>query len=242
MKFENSESFARDLDERDPLKAYRDQFYIPKQKNGEDEFYFCGNSLGLQPTSCQRYLQQELEKWQELGVKGHMRGEFPWMHHHEFLVDDLAMIVGAQPQEVVPMNSLTTNLHLMMVSFYRPSASRYKILIEDHAFPSDQYAAMSQIKFHGFEEDALIRLKPKPGKQLLSHEDWKEVLDREGEQIALVLLPGVQYYTGQVCPMKEVTAYAQNRGSMVGIDLAHAVGNIPLSLHDWDVDFAVWCH
>ena len=242
MKFDSGESFARELDERDPLKAYRQQFYIPKQQNGDDEFYFCGNSLGLQPRRCQDFLGLELEKWQQLGVKGHVQGEYPWMPYHEFLQDDLAMLVGAKPKEVVPMNSLTTNLHLMLVSFYRPSPSRYKILIEDHAFPSDQYALMSHIKLHGLSEDALIRLKPKPGHQLLDQEDWMEALDKEGDTIALVLLPGVQYYTGQVSPMQAITVAAHDKGCIVGADLAHAVGNIPLELHDWQLDFAVWCH
>ncbi|MFK7825884.1 MAG: kynureninase [Oligoflexales bacterium] len=242
MNFESGKAFAQKLDEQDPLKDYRQKFYIPKQQNGDDEYYFCGNSLGLQPKNCLKFLELELEKWQQLGVKGHTHGEYPWMPYHEFLLEDLAMLVGARPEEVVPMNSLTVNLHLMLVSFYRPTSHRYKILIEDHAFPSDQYALASQIKYHGFAEDALIRLKPKSRSTLLTKEDWLEAIEREGEQIALVLLPGVQYYSGQISPMKEVTLLAQQRGCKVGIDLAHAVGNIPLSLHDWQVDFAVWCH
>ena len=242
MNFELGKDFAQSLDKHDPLNSYRQLFHIPKQQNGEDEYYFCGNSLGLQPKNCSEYLELELEKWQQLGVKGHTQGVLPWMPYHEFLREDLAMLVGAKPEEVVPMNSLTVNLHLMLVSFYRPNSKRYKILVEDHAFPSDQYALNSQLKYHGFPEDALIRLKPKTGLNLLTVEDWRDVIEKQGEQIALVLLPGVQYYTGQLSPMEEVTALAKQQGCKVGIDLAHAVGNIPLSLHDWEVDFAVWCH
>lgn len=242
MNFEATRAFAEKMDEQDPLRSFRAKFHIPLQKNGSEEYYFCGNSLGLQAKSTFKLIHSELDKWQALGVKGHTQGSDPWMPYHEFLQKDLAELVGALPGEVVPMNSLTVNLHLMLVSFYRPTPSRFKILIEDHAFPSDQYALVSQIKYHGFSEDALIRLKPKPGSSLLSKEDWCEAIEKEGDQIALVLLPGVQYYTGQVCPMEELTRFAQKYGCRVGIDLAHAVGNIPLALHDWGVDFAIWCH
>ncbi|MCW8856237.1 MAG: kynureninase, partial [Kangiella sp.] len=233
---------AQQLDQQDPLKQMREQFHIPKQDNGDDEIYLCGNSLGLQPKRTQEYLNYELNQWQKLGVKGHFSGDFPWMPYHEFLTEESAKLVGAKNAEVVCMNSLTANLHFMMVSFYRPTQTRNKILIEDHAFPSDHYAVESQIRFHGFDPDqSMILAKPREGEETLRTEDLLNLIELHGDEIALIMLPGVQYYTGQVLDMKTITAAGHAKGCMVGFDLAHATGNIPMSLHDWDVDFAAWC-
>ncbi|WP_417445354.1 kynureninase [Kangiella sp.] len=234
--------YAQKLDQQDPLQQMRKQFHIPKQDNGDDEIYLCGNSLGLQPKRTQEYLNYELSQWQNLGVKGHFSGDFPWMPYHEFLTEESAKLVGAKNSEVVCMNSLTANLHFMMVSFYRPSKTRNKILIEDHAFPSDHYAVESQIRFHGFDPDeAMLLAKPREGEETLRTEDLLNLIQLHGEEIALIMLPGVQYYTGQVLDMKAITAAGHAKGCMVGFDLAHATGNIPMSLHDWNVDFAAWC-
>lgn len=233
---------AQQLDQQDPLKAIREQFHIPKQDNGEDEIYLCGNSLGLQPKRTQEYLNYELSQWQKLGVKGHFSGDFPWMPYHEFLTEESAKLVGAKNSEVVCMNSLTANLHFMMVSFYRPTKTRNKILIEDHAFPSDHYAVESQIRFHGFDPDqSMLLAKPREGEETLRTEDLLNLIELHGDEIALIMLPGVQYYTGQVLDMQAITEAGHAKGCMVGFDLAHATGNIPMSLHDWDVDFAAWC-
>lgn len=233
---------AQQLDKQDPLHHMREQFHIPKQDNGDDEIYLCGNSLGLQPKRTQEYLNYELSQWQKLGVKGHFSGDFPWMPYHEFLTEESAKLVGAKNTEVVCMNSLTANLHFMMVSFYRPTQTRNKILIEDHAFPSDHYAVESQIRFHGFDPDqSMLLAKPREGEETLRTEDLLNLIELHGEEIALIMLPGVQYYTGQVLDMKAITAAGHAKGCMVGFDLAHATGNIPMSLHDWDVDFAAWC-
>lgn len=233
---------AQQLDQQDPLKHMREQFHIPKQDNGDDEIYLCGNSLGLQPKRTQEYLNYELSQWQKLGVKGHFSGDFPWMPYHEFLTEESAKLVGAKNAEVVCMNSLTANLHFMMVSFYRPTQTRNKILIEDHAFPSDHYAVESQIRFHGFDPDqSMLLAKPREGEETLRTEDLLNLIELHGGEIALIMLPGVQYYTGQVLDMKTITAAGHAKGCMVGFDLAHATGNIPMSLHDWDVDFAAWC-
>ncbi|NKB60317.1 MAG: kynureninase [Alphaproteobacteria bacterium] len=234
--------FARQLDQRDPLARFRDRFHIPKMENGEDEIYLCGNSLGLQPRSAADYVTTELESWQRLGVKGHFEGPFPWLPYHELLARNMAALVGGEATEVVTMNSLTANLHLMMVSFYRPTNDRYKILIEDHAFPSDHYAVESQIKFHCYDPaQAMCLLRPRDGEELIHDEDVRDLIEREGESIALIMLPGVQYYTGQVFDMAEITRLGHEKGCVVGFDLAHAVGNVPLQLHDWGADFAVWC-
>ncbi|ACV25797.1 kynureninase [Kangiella koreensis] len=233
---------AQQLDQQDPLHHMRDQFHIPKQDNGDDEIYLCGNSLGLQPKRTQEYLNYELNQWQKLGVKGHFSGDFPWMPYHEFLTEESAKLVGAKNTEVVCMNSLTANLHFMMVSFYRPSKTRNKILIEDHAFPSDHYAVESQIRFHGFDPDqAMLLAKPREGEETLRTEDLLNLIEMHGDEIALIMLPGVQYYTGQVLDMKTITEAGHAKGCMVGFDLAHATGNIPMNLHDWNVDFAAWC-
>lgn len=242
MSYQLGLEFAQQQDREDPLKRFRDQFLIPKQPNGADEIYFCGNSLGLQPRRTEAYLLEELHKWQQLGVKGHFESRYPWMPYHEFLAEQTAALVGAEPHEVATMNSLTVNLHLMMVSFYRPTRERHKILIEDHAFPSDRYAVESQIRFHGFDpSQSLLLANPRPGEVCLRMEDLAELIEGQGPSIALILLPGVQYYTGEVLDMAEITRLGHEAGCIVGFDLAHAAGNIPLKLHDWGCDFACWC-
>ncbi len=240
--YKSGVDFARRMDREDPLARFRNEFHIPVTNKGDQEIYLCGNSLGLQPRRVADYVSAELDKWQRLGVKGHFEGEFPWLPYHEFLGDNMAEIVGGEPSEVVTMNSLTTNLHLMMVSFYRPTRERHKIVIEDHAFPSDQYAVESQIRFHGYQPDeSLLLLAPRRGEKLIREQDVLDLIEREGESIALVMLPGVQYYSGQVFDMTGITRLGRSKGCVVGFDLAHAAGNIPLALHDWGVDFAVWC-
>ncbi|MRX27674.1 kynureninase [Kangiella sp. HZ709] len=237
-----SQDHARQLDSQDPLSEMRQEFHIPKQANGDDEIYFCGNSLGLQPKRTQEYLNYELSQWKKLGVKGHFSGDFPWMPYHEFLAEESAKLVGAKTSEVVCMNSLTANLHFMMASFYQPNKLRHKILIEEHAFPSDHYAVESQIRFHGFApKESMLLAKPRAGEETLRTEDILALIEQQGDEIALIMLPGVQYYTGQVLDMKSITAAGHAKGCRVGFDLAHAAGNIPMALHDWDVDFAAWC-
>jgi kynureninase len=233
MTYENTVEFAEKMDAADPLKAYRSMFHIP-QVDDVDCIYLCGNSLGLQPITVAATIAQELEDWRNLGVEGHFKGKNPWKDYHEFLTHQLAHVVGAKPIEVVAMNNLTVNLHLMMVSFYRPRMERHKILIEASAFPSDQYAVKSQIAFYGLDPaTSLIELK--------TGEDIEEVLEREGESIALILLGGVNYYTGQLFDIEKITKLGHKHGCIVGFDLAHAAGNALLKLHDWDVDFACWC-
>ena len=233
--------FARELDRQDPLRSYREQFHFP-QHQGSDVLYFCGNSLGLQPKGVKDALLQELEHWQTYGVEGHFRGEMPWMYYHKFLSAQTARLVGAQEEEVVVMNTLTTNLHLMMVSFYRPTSDRYKIVMEAGAFPSDQYAVESQVRFHGFApEEAIVEVAPREGEETLRTEDIIETIERQGAQTALVLFAGVNYYTGQFFDLPEIAAAGRRVGARVGFDLAHAAGNLPLQLHDSKADFAVWC-
>ena len=233
--------FARELDRQDPLRSYREQFHFP-QHQGSDVLYFCGNSLGLQPKGVKDALLQELEHWQTYGVEGHFRGEMPWMYYHKFLSAQTARLVGAQEEEVVVMNTLTTNLHLMMVSFYRPTSDRYKIVMEAGAFPSDQYAVESQVRFHGFApEEAIVEVAPREGEETLRTEDIIETIARQGAQTALVLFAGVNYYTGQFFDLPEIAAAGRRVGARVGFDLAHAAGNLPLQLHDSKADFAVWC-
>lgn len=230
------------MDRSDPLNSYRARFHIPKNKNGNDVTYLCGNSLGLQPKSARAFVEQELKDWENLGVEGHFHAKHPWMPYHELLTESTARLVGAKPAEVVVMNTLTVNLHLMLVSFYRPTARRHKIVIESHPFPSDRYAVESQITFHGFDpRRSLIELQPRSGETNLRTGDIEDVIEADGDEIALVLLGGVNYYTGQAFDMQRITSAAQAQGCIVGFDLAHAAGNIPLKLHDWDVDFAVWC-
>ncbi|MGE5626116.1 MAG: kynureninase [Bacillota bacterium] len=234
--------YAAEQDRADPLKGYRQRFHIP-QHEARDEIYLCGNSLGLQPRTTARYVQEELEDWQRLAVKGHFAGRRPWMPYHELFTEKTARLVGALPSEVVNMNSLTVNLHLMMVSFYRPIPERHKLVIERGAFPSDRYAVESQVKLHGLDPDkSLLELAPREGDAYISAEEIEELLEAEGREIALLMLPGVQYYSGQVFDMARIVKAGHKAGCLVGFDLAHATGNIPLKLHDWDVDFAVWCN
>lgn len=233
---------AKTLDTHDPLHKHRSQFAIPKQKNGEEHIYLCGNSLGLMPFKAQEYVNQEMEDWAKYGVEGHFHARHPWMPYHEFLTDKMARIVGALPHEVVVMNSLTANLHLMMVSFYRPTATRYKILIDYSPFPSDRYAVESQAKFHGFDpKESIIELQPSNGKETVDHEDILATIEKYGDEIALIMIGGVNYYTGQLYPLAEITKAGHAKGCKVGFDLAHAAGNIDLQLHDTGSDFAVWC-
>ncbi len=240
--FQAGRDFAVSLDRGDPLGRFRDEFHIPRSENGEEEIYFAGNSLGLLPKRTRKYVDEELEKWKRLAVKAHFEGENPWLPYHELLASPMARMVGASPLEVVTMNSLTVNLHLMMATFYKPTLQRYRILLEEHAFPSDDYALESQAVIQGFDPaEALIRLKPREGRQTIQIADVAEVLEREGDSIALVLLPGVQYYTGQAFEIEEITRLAHAKGCVVGFDLAHAAGNLVLRIHDWDLDFAVWC-
>lgn len=233
---------ARSLDAHDSLADIRQDFSIPKQNNGDEEIYLCGNSLGLQPKLADEYVNQELKQWRNLGVKGHFSGENPWMPYHEFLSQGFADLVGAKVKEVVSMNTLTANLHFMMVSFYQPTDKRHKIIIEDHAFPSDHYAVESQIKFHGYDpKDSMILLKPRDGEETLNDQDVLDAIDEHGDSTALIMLPGVQYYTGQVLDMESITKAGHGKGCFVGFDLAHAAGNIPMKLHEWGADFAAWC-
>lgn len=241
MKFENSLSFARKLDQQDPLRSFRSRFQLPRV-NGKTALYFTGNSLGLQPKTTKNFVNEELEDWAKLGVEGHMHARRPWLYYHKFTKKALARLTGAKPAEVVAMNQLTVNLHLMLVSFYNPAKERFKILTEHGAFSSDQYAFESQLKFHGLDpEQALIELKPRPGETVLRTEDILEAIHTHGPQLALVIFGGVQYYTGQFFDLKKITEATHRAGAMAGFDLAHAIGNVPLNLHKNDVDFAVWC-
>ena len=241
MRYEASLSFAQKMDEQDALRHFRDQFFFPKHKD-QDSLYFCGNSLGLQPKSVHSYITQELEHWKNHGVEGHFKGDKPWMHYHTFLQTQTAHIVGAAEDEVVVMNTLTVNLHLLMVSFYRPHKKRFKIIMEAGAFPSDQYAVESQVKWHGFHpEEAIVEVAPRVGAQLLRTEDILAAIEQHGDQTALIFFGGVNYYTGQFFDLQAITEAGHQAGAYVGFDLAHAAGNVPLQLHNWDVDFAAWC-
>lgn len=241
MKYRDDVGFAAEMDAQDKLGKFRGQFHIP-QHEGRDCIYFCGNSLGLQPKAVEEAMMQELTDWKNLGVEGHFHGKHPWMPYHEFVAENAAYVVGAKPSEVVMMNGLTANLHLMMVSFYRPTKTRYKILIEYTPFPSDIYAVQSQAKFHGFDPaDAIIEMKPRDGEDTLRQEDIEEIIAREGQAIALILIGGVHYYTGQFFDIARITEAGHKQGCIVGFDLAHAAGNVLLKLHDWNVDFACWC-
>lgn len=236
------ESFAREMDVADPLARWRDGFHLPLRGDGTPAIYFCGNSLGLQPRTVRAAIEQELEDWARLAVDAHFDGRTPWYSYHEVLRESGARLVGALPGEVVHMNGLTVNLHLMMVSFYRPTPQRFKILMEDAAFPSDTYAARTQIRVHGLDPDAaLLVARPREGEHTLRTEDVEALIDREGDRIALVLLGAVNYFNGQVFDLERIARAARARGCVVGFDLAHAAGNVPLRLHDWDVDFAAWC-
>lgn len=242
MPFEATEAFACQLDRDDPLRSYRDLFHIPAE-DGRECIYFAGNSLGLQPRSAAQFINEELEDWKNLGVAGHFRAKHrPWLHYHKLSKQYLADIMGAKPAEVVAMNSLTVNLHLMMATFYRPTAQRFKIIIEAGAFPSDRYAVESQVKWHGFDpEEAIVEIHPGEGEVLLSTEDIVRAINENALQTALLLFGGVQYYTGQLFDLRRITDAGHSAGVPVGFDLAHAAGNVPLQLHDSNVDFAVWC-
>jgi kynureninase len=240
-----SESAARLLDETDPVASMREQFRIPPNPSGSgasEAAYLAGNSLGLQPRSTRQEIEAELDDWAQFGVGGHEKAVRPWVSYHENLREPSARLVGARPEEVVAMNSLTVNLHLMMVSFYKPTPERHCILIEDGAFPSDSYAVRSQARFHGYEPDeAIIRIGPRPGEDVLRHEDIVDLLAREGHRVALVMLGAVNYYSGELLDIAAITKAGHAAGAVVGWDLAHAVGNVPLAMHDWDVDWAAWC-
>lgn len=241
--FLDDHAWALAQDQADPLATFRNQFAIPRRPDGSAQVYLCGNSLGLQPLGARQAVIDELDDWAALAVEGHFRGRNPWMQFHELMRDDLARVVGAQPAEVVAMNSLTTNLHLMMVSFYRPSGTRNAVLIEKDAFPSDRYAVDAQIRFHGHDpQSALIELHGDEEHSTISDQAVLDAIERDGERIALVLLPGVQYLTGQVFDLPAIVAAAHRKGCLVGFDLAHSVGNVELALHDSGADFAVWCH
>jgi len=241
MKFENSLAFAQQLDAQDSLKQYQNEFSFP-QVNGKKVIYFTGNSLGLQPKRAKTYVDEVMNDWANLAVEGHFYAEKPWWDYHERFANPLSKLVGALPSEVTVMNTLTVNLHLLMVSFYRPTSTRYKIICEEKAFPSDQYMFQSQVRFHGFDpEDAIVEIKRREGEHNIRLEDVVAKINEVGEELALVLIGGVNYYTGQVFDMKSITKAGHNVGAYVGWDLAHAAGNIDLQLHDWQVDFASWC-
>ena len=241
MVYQNNLDFAKQLDEQDSLKYFRQKFFIPRY-NGKDCIYFAGNSLGLEPKTTPQYVQQELDEWAKLGVDAHLEAKNPWLPYHEIFPKQLSKIVGCLPHEVVAMNSLTVNLHLLLVSFYRPSKERYKIICEYKAFPSDQYAMETQVKFHGLDPiDAIIEVKPREGEYSIRTEDILSTIKQYGHQTALVLFAGVNYYTGQLFDMKTITEAAHNVGAYAGFDLAHAAGNVELHMHDRNADFACWC-
>lgn len=242
MQFSTDEGFALQQDREDPFRAFRDKFHLPLARDGAPLIYFAGNSLGLMPKSARQLVDQELDDWARLGVDAHLEAETPWYTYHESLREPTARIVGAEPDEVVCMNSLTINLHLMLATFYRPAQDRCKILMEDPAFPSDTYAVKSQIAHHGLDPKAALTLtSPQKGAFTVSRPDVLELIDQHKDQLALILIGGVNFFTGQRFDIPQIAKAARDYGIVVGIDLAHAVGNVPLSLHDWGVDFAVWC-
>ncbi|WP_396637115.1 kynureninase [Maribacter sp. R77961] len=241
MEFKNTLSFAKGLDSEDVLRPYRDEFIFPKV-NGQDVIYFTGNSLGLQPKRTKKYVDDVMNDWASLAVEGHFYADKPWWDYHERLAEPLAKVVGAQPKEVSVMNTLTVNLHLLMVSFYTPDKKRFKIICEEKAFPSDQYMLQSQIRFHGFDpSEAIVEVKKREGEHAWKTEDFIAKIEEVGDELALVLIGGVNYYNGQVLDMEAITKAGKAAGAMVGWDLAHGVGNVALELHDWNVDFAAWC-
>lgn len=242
MTYEDTRAFAQSLDKEDPLARFRGQFNFPRDKNGRTPVYFCGNSLGLQPRTAVEFVHNELEDWHNYAVDGHFQSERPWLNYHRRATPGFATLTGSRESEVVAMNTLTVNLHLMMASFYRPTPQRRKIVIESGAFPSDQYAAASQIRVHGYDPTVdLLEWQPPPGEIHLRIEDLDKILQREGDSVALLLLPGVQYYTGQVLDMQAICELGRQYDCRVGLDLAHAIGNVELALHDWAPDFAAWC-
>jgi kynureninase len=241
MKFENSLAFAQQRDKEDLLKHFREKFYIPLV-NGKESIYFTGNSLGLQPKSTQEYVLNELEDWANYGVEGHFHARNPWLSYHELFPQRLSKIIGAKPEEIVVMNQLTVNLHLLMTTFYRPTKERYKIICEAKAFPSDQYAMQSQAQLHGWDpSEAIIEIMPREGNHTIDTTDILKAIEVHGDTVALVLFGGVNYYSGQVFDMERIAAAAHDAGAFCGFDLAHAAGNIELKMHDWNADFACWC-
>jgi kynureninase len=242
MNFSPDEKFALQLDAEDPLRQFREKFHLPLGPDGKPLIYLAGNSLGLMPKTARKIVEQELDDWAKFAVDAHLGAATPWYTYHETLREPAARLVGARPSEVICMNSLTVNLHLMMATFYRPTKQRCKILMEEPAFPSDTYAIKTQIAHHGFDpKESLVLARPRDGEFTVRQEDIEDVLEKQGDQIALVLFAGVNFFTGQLFDIEKITAVAQKRGITVGIDLAHAIGNVPLTLHDWNVDFAVWC-
>lgn len=230
------------MDQNDELKSYRDSFHFPVDSNGNKILYFTGNSLGLQPKTTKEAVEQELDDWANFAVEGHFKAKNPWMPYHELLTNDMAEIVGAKPEEVVIMNSLTANLHFLMISFYNPTKKRFKILIESDAFPSDRFAVKSQLKLHSFDpKNDLIEWSPRGNENLLRIEDLQEIIKKNGDEIALILVGGVNYYTGQLLDLKKIAKIGHSKGCKVGIDLAHGVGNVNLKLHESGIDFAAWC-
>jgi kynureninase len=242
IRFDATRDFAKKLDSQDPLASYRERFHIPRGTGDREWVYLTGHSLGLQPKSAREYVERELDLWQDLAVEGHFHGPQPWVPYIELLSGPTARLVGASPSEVVVMNTLTVNLHSMMVSFYRPTRERNKVVIETNAFPSDQYAVKSQLQFHGYDpESSLIELSPRPGETTIHTEDIESLIEREGDTIALFMLAGVNYYSGQFFDYLRITTAARAKGCVVGWDMAHGAGNVPLALHDSGCDFAVWC-
>ena len=242
FSFSAAEDFARQLDAEDSLRGFREKFHLPLGKEGKPLIYFAGNSLGLMPKSAREVVDQELDDWAKLGVNAHLDATTPWYSYHETLREPAARMVGAKPNEVICMNSLTVNLHLMMATFYRPTKSRYKILMEDPAFPSDTYAIKTQIVHHGRDpKEALILARPRKNEFTVRTEDIVDLIEKNADQLAVVMICGVNFFTGQLFDVPTITAAAQKRGITVGIDIAHAAGNVPLALHNWNVDFAVWC-
>ena len=242
MQYEDARNFAAQMDRDDPLAKFRDEFNFPLSKDGRAPVYLCGNSLGVQPKLAVEFVKEELANWRDYAVDGHFYSERPWLTYHRQATNGFAELAGALDHEVVAMNTLTVNLHILMASFYRPTAERYKILIESGAFPSDQYAAASQLRLHGFDPKTdLLEWSPRDGESLLRTDDLAAMLEQEGDSVALVLLPGVQYYTGQLLDMEAICELGNQHGCRVGLDLAHAIGNVSLSLHEWAPDFASWC-
>lgn len=241
MTFQNTREFAQQLDTQDELQHYRNEFLFP-QHNGKNVIYFTGNSLGLQPKRTKKYVDDIMNDWSNMAVEGHFYAEKPWWDYHERFANPLSKLVGAKPSEVTVMNTLTVNLHLLMVSFYRPTKTRYKIICEEKAFPSDQYMFQTQVNFHGYKaDDAIVEIKRREGEHNIRLEDIIAKINEVGDELALVLIGGVNYYTGQVFDMKTITEAGHKIGAMVGFDLAHAAGNVKLELHDWNIDFAAWC-
>ncbi len=240
-QFENTIAFAKQLDKNDSLKDFKQQFYFPKH-NGEEVIYFCGNSLGLQPKNAEAAVNIELQAWKEFAIDGYFEGKNPWLYYQEYMKPSLAKIVGAKENEVTVMNALTVNLHLLMLSFYKPTNKRYKIMMEAGAFPSDQYAVETQLKLHGYDyEDGVLEIHPREGEKTLHEEDIIAAIDVHKNELALVLFSGINYYTGQLFDIEAITKAAHEAGAIAGWDLAHAAGNVILKLHEWNVDFAAWC-